>query len=356
MTSTLSNRLLLEVGYSTNIERLSQRYQPAIEAIAANPFSTDWYRERHAQRLQRQRLGSGARRVDRHLSRSQGVLWRPVVRDRLALTQGAARSGRSAWTATRRSGPAISSRTTSMSPARRAPKATLDGCAPNTVTVYNTPTRYFEYVNYDLGIYAQDTWTLKRLTLSPGIRFDKFNAEEPGRLPQGRPLLAGVLPRRCAGPAELEQPRAANGGGVRPLRQRQDRDQGQRQQVHAAVVRRLGQALRPVHDRHRLAELAGLERRRHRPGQRDRSERQRELRRLDRPVGRTRTLRASTTSKHAGRPASAAAAAVGVRRLLPSPLLQPGSAAESAADGCRLDVVPGRQPDSATARRSRCST
>ena len=37
LTSTLTNRLLLEVGYSTNIERLSQRYQPAIEDIAAQP-------------------------------------------------------------------------------------------------------------------------------------------------------------------------------------------------------------------------------------------------------------------------------------------------------------------------------
>jgi hypothetical protein len=53
----------------------------------------------------------------------------------------------------------------------------LTSCTPNTVTVYNTPTRYFEYVNRDLGLYAQDTWTMKRLTVSPGIRFDVFNAQ-----------------------------------------------------------------------------------------------------------------------------------------------------------------------------------
>ena len=51
---------------------------------------------------------------------------------------------------------------------------------PFSVAVYNTPTRYFEYVNYDLGFYAQDTWTLKRLTFSPGIRYDKFNAKSQG--------------------------------------------------------------------------------------------------------------------------------------------------------------------------------
>jgi hypothetical protein len=45
------------------------------------------------------------------------------------------------------------------------------------VTVYNTPTRYFEYVDGDVGVYAQDIWTMKRLTVSPGVRFDHFNAE-----------------------------------------------------------------------------------------------------------------------------------------------------------------------------------
>src|SRR6185312_4270381 len=42
-TSTLSNRLLYEAGYSTNLERLSQRYQPYLEEIAQHPFSPAWY-------------------------------------------------------------------------------------------------------------------------------------------------------------------------------------------------------------------------------------------------------------------------------------------------------------------------
>jgi hypothetical protein len=42
-------------------------------------------------------------------------------------------------------------------------------------------------VNADLGLYAQDTWTLKRLTISPGIRYDHFNAEsQAGCRNQGR--------------------------------------------------------------------------------------------------------------------------------------------------------------------------
>src|SRR5260370_1767588 len=42
-TSTITNRLLYEAGYSTNIERLSQAYQPAIEAIANQPFTPEWF-------------------------------------------------------------------------------------------------------------------------------------------------------------------------------------------------------------------------------------------------------------------------------------------------------------------------
>ena len=40
----------------------------------------------------------------------------------------------------------------------------------NTVTVYNNPIIQPAYVAYDVGVFAQDSWTLKRLTVNPGIR------------------------------------------------------------------------------------------------------------------------------------------------------------------------------------------
>jgi len=72
-----------------------------------------------------------------------------------------------------------------------APKAdintliTLNGVVPGVndfpvqVAVYNTPTTGIQKVNSDFGSYAQDTWTMKRLTLNYGARFDYFNAEVP---------------------------------------------------------------------------------------------------------------------------------------------------------------------------------
>ena len=48
---------------------------------------------------------------------------------------------------------------------------------PDTVVVRNTPlARYGERLNYDFGIYVQDSWTMKRLTVNVGLRYEKLNA------------------------------------------------------------------------------------------------------------------------------------------------------------------------------------
>jgi len=51
--------------------------------------------------------------------------------------------------------------------------------APFQVTLFNTPTEEFDKLNADLGVYLQDTWTLKKLTMTPGIRWEYFNASYP---------------------------------------------------------------------------------------------------------------------------------------------------------------------------------
>ena len=47
---------------------------------------------------------------------------------------------------------------------------------PDSVQVKNTPTDQWVSMNDDLGIYAQDVWTVKRMTVSGGLRFDHLNA------------------------------------------------------------------------------------------------------------------------------------------------------------------------------------
>ena len=61
---------------------------------------------------------------------------------------------------------------------------------PFQVAVYNTPTTGIQRVNSDFGSYAQDTWTVKRLTLNYGGRFDHFNAEVPAESAPGSTWIA----------------------------------------------------------------------------------------------------------------------------------------------------------------------
>ena len=52
---------------------------------------------------------------------------------------------------------------------------------PSSITQYATPYELHQNVKADLGLYAQDQWTLKRLTLNLGLRFDYWNGEVPAQ-------------------------------------------------------------------------------------------------------------------------------------------------------------------------------
>jgi hypothetical protein len=70
--------------------------------------------------------------------------------------------------------------------------------APVSVQVYNTSQWSEERIKYDLGIYIQDSWTLNRLTLNPGVRIELFNTFIPKEVsPAGR-----FVPMREYGPIE----------------------------------------------------------------------------------------------------------------------------------------------------------
>jgi hypothetical protein len=52
----------------------------------------------------------------------------------------------------------------------------LRNSQPFQVTQFATPIQYHETLNHNLGIYAQDQWTVRRLTMNYGVRFDFLNA------------------------------------------------------------------------------------------------------------------------------------------------------------------------------------
>ena len=64
-----------------------------------------------------------------------------------------------------------------------------------TATLLNTPYTRQENLNANLGLFAQDKWTLQRLTLTYGARYDYFNASTPPA-DGGRPAVSCRRPRR----------------------------------------------------------------------------------------------------------------------------------------------------------------
>jgi hypothetical protein len=72
---------------------------------------------------------------------------------------------------------------------------------PNQVTVYNNPVTARGDVEYDVGIFAQDSWTMNRLTLGLGLRMDVArpgvpeSPNLPGRFKPASTFAAVELPR-----------------------------------------------------------------------------------------------------------------------------------------------------------------
>ena len=62
--------------------------------------------------------------------------------------------------------------------------------APSSLAQFAEPITFRERVNYNMGLYAQDQWTINRLTLNLGVRADFLNAQVDAQsLPAG-PLIA----------------------------------------------------------------------------------------------------------------------------------------------------------------------
>jgi len=61
--------------------------------------------------------------------------------------------------------------------------------APVSVTVRNTPVTRYNELNADSGVFVQDRWTTKRLTLFGGARYDWFDASIPDQSAPANPFV-----------------------------------------------------------------------------------------------------------------------------------------------------------------------
>src|SRR5262249_55218294 len=62
----------------------------------------------------------------------------------------------------------------------------------STATLTNSPYEHFENLNANLGIFAQDKWTLPRVTLTYGARYDYFNASAPAQSAAGGRFMSAA--------------------------------------------------------------------------------------------------------------------------------------------------------------------
>ena len=115
---------------------------------------------------------------------------------------------------------------------------------PFQATILNTPLSFGDKLDADFGIFAQDSWTMNRLTLNYGARFETFASSTSGRGVAGRPVRGRAHVRRDRH-ADLEEHRAARRRRLRPVRQPEDRTEVQLRQVHAGRHHRVRELLQP---------------------------------------------------------------------------------------------------------------
>jgi hypothetical protein len=167
LTATLTPRVLLEGGFSSNLEYYTNSYQDGIE----QPRGTAaWY----ANTAQQEALLGGVKRAalvqnTQSPSRYNYQTTLSFVTGSHNLKVGGQYQTGSFFHTYDANG--------DLYQIYRSTEAGGPYSTPDTVVIRNTPlARFGERMNYDIGAFAQDTWTLKRLTLNLGLRYEWLNA------------------------------------------------------------------------------------------------------------------------------------------------------------------------------------
>ncbi len=177
LTYTATSRLLLEGGYSRNLEYYTYSYQ---DGVGEPRFSPAWYAK--AAKIESD-LGGAKTASVYEATRSPA---RQAVNGSASYVTGSHNmkvGAQMTW------GTFMNTLDSNahLQQVYRSNSTGIPFSVPNTVNVSNYPVAYGNRLNYDLGIYAQDSWTLKRLTINAGVRYEKLKAQVlEGKSEQGR--------------------------------------------------------------------------------------------------------------------------------------------------------------------------
>ena len=176
-TSTMSSRMLLEAGWSSNIEYYTNSYRPGVE----KPRGTaEWF--------------AGASRVDtlqslRRTAATSQTTQSPERQNLQASLSYVTGSHNVKFGFQYTWGDFMHTldANADLTQQYRSPIGTRPYSVPDSVVIRNTPLVYGERLNRDLGFYAQDSWKLNRLTINAGVRWENVKAQVlAGQSPAGR--------------------------------------------------------------------------------------------------------------------------------------------------------------------------
>ena len=163
-TSTVSSKFVFDAGFGTSVNAYTEKYQPG---IAKEPFTPEWYANAGRVDITRATTTTASTpQTGTYNFRYMVISSMQYVTGSHALKAGLQWHIGQAWDTADANADLV--------------QRYRDG-VPDSVIVYNTPTRAYALMGADLGLYVQDSWTLKRLTINPGLRFEYFNASSQAK-------------------------------------------------------------------------------------------------------------------------------------------------------------------------------
>jgi Carboxypeptidase regulatory-like domain len=166
-TSTLSSQMLLEAGFSQNLEYYTNSYQ---DGVGQTRGTAAWFAG--ASRLENDLGGRKAAATAENTQNPE----RENMQASLSYVTGH-HNIKAGFQLTFGSFTHTVDANADLTQQYRSNATGVRFSVPDSVLIRNTPLVYGERLNHDLGLYVQDSWRLNRLTLNGGIRWENIKAQ-----------------------------------------------------------------------------------------------------------------------------------------------------------------------------------